>query len=106
MTEANFGGTSHVVLVDKDGKIDIEIFDKNGTMVWGTVWGVHDGYSHEGDTAVIRISNGNSDRDRTTLVMKPFNDGAYLEVKAYRVTASIVGPRSDLIGSYIFVKES
>ena len=106
MAEANFGDTSHVVLVDKDGKIDIEIFDDNGTMIWGTVWGVHDGYSHEGDVAVIRISNGSANGDRTSLVMKTFNDGAYLEVKAYAVKYSAVGPHSEPIGSYIFVKEN
>lgn len=104
MVEAKYADTTHIDLIDKDGKLDIEIIDKEGKMVWGAVWRAKDGYSHEGESAVIRISNGTSDGARTSLVITPLNDGAYLEVKAYKVTATAVGPMSDPIGSYIFVK--
>tara|TARA_B110000305_G_scaffold126962_1_gene142211 strand:+ start:1542 stop:2051 length:510 start_codon:yes stop_codon:yes gene_type:complete len=104
MAEAKYGDTTHIDLIDKDGKLDIEIIDKEGKIVWGAVWRANDGYSHEGDSAVIRISNGNSSGDRTSLVITPLSDGAYLEVKAYRVTATALGPKSHPIGSYIFVK--
>ncbi|MBT5900637.1 MAG: hypothetical protein HOH58_00845 [Opitutaceae bacterium] len=104
MAEAKYGDTTHIDLIDKEGKLDIEIIDKEGKMVWGAVWRARDGYSHEGESAVIRISNGTSDGSRTSLVITPLNDGAYLEVTAYKITATAVGPKSDPIGSYIFVK--
>ena len=104
MAEAKYADTSHVDLIDLKEKLDIEIIDKEGKMVWGAVWGRYEGYSHEGDAAVIRISNGDANGNRTSLVITPLSDGAYLEVKAYKITATALGPKSDPIGSYIFVK--
>ncbi len=104
MAEAEYGDTSHVDLIDLKEKLDIEIIDEGGKMVWGAVWGRYDGYSHEGDSAVIRISNGDSNGNRTSLVITPLSEGAYLEVKAYKITVTALGPKSDPIGSYIFVK--
>lgn len=103
-TDANWGDTSHVVLVDEDGMIEIEIFNGDDQRIWRTKWGARNGFSHEGDAAVIRIQNGRDANRRTVLVARPLNDGEFLEVKAYNIKPSYVGPFSDPVGTYIFVK--
>ncbi|GAB5561894.1 MAG: hypothetical protein SynsKO_35410 [Synoicihabitans sp.] len=102
MTDAKYSDTSHVAMFERDGKIDIEIFNDDEEMIWGAVWDASDGYSREGDVAVIRMQSTKS--TRVALSIRPISGGDILEVTANYISPTAFGPNAEPIGTYIFVK--
>lgn len=95
--------SSHVRLVELNNSLSIEIFDGDDQRIWSGVWGGREGFSRNGDTAIVRMKLGDSDDKRWVLLMQPAKDGQLLEVKVYRVLPSSVGgPYTEPVGTYLF----
>lgn len=102
----DFDGTDHFTLDDNGEVLATEIFDHSGKRLWRFVWGASRGFSHNEGKAVIRMKLGKSETERCVLVLEPTSDQRALEVKVYKVGPGTFGPRSEPIGTYLFVRAS
>ncbi|MCF3650414.1 hypothetical protein [Synoicihabitans lomoniglobus] len=99
-----FAGTARVQLLDHDGTLVVKIYSETNEQLWSSRWSAREGYSHEGELAVVRMKLGEAQDKRWVLVMQPVENGKLLEVKAYRVLPSYIGPRGEPVGTYLFNK--
>lgn len=98
----NHARTESVEITDLDGWLEIITRTGGGTEISKSRWGPQNGFSHEDDYAVFRISKN---RDEFySFLMKPAADGAAMELRIYKVRPSALGPGADNIGTYFFVK--
>lgn len=99
---ADHARTATFILTDQDGWLEIITLTESGTEISRSRWGPQNGFSHREGSAVFRISQS---RDELyTFMLSSAADGAAVEVKVFKVTPSALGPGSDPVGTYFFVK--
>lgn len=99
---ADHGRTASVNISDADGWFEFKTYSESGTEISRSRWGPQNGFSHEEDSAVVRISETKD--VFYTFMMQSAADGAALEVKVHKVTPSTFGPGAEHVGTYFFVK--
>ncbi|GEM_PF-1228000 len=104
LASLDFDGTGSVRFAEANGVLDIEIFGEQGQRIWHDRWSAREGFSYEGNSAVIRMQLGASPDHRWVLVLNPDDAGRVLEVKAYRVLQSLLGPHGEPVGTYVFTR--
>lgn len=94
--------TSEVKVTHEGNGLEIEVYDREGEVIWRRSWNEGGDYVQRGEQLVLRFRPKPEADEETLLTLESVTEHGLLQVTARRLKPTLLGPVTEVIGIFLF----